>query len=112
MTNVPRPPECPYLWWDHQSYVGGHGLARLDQERLTQDAAKQRLTLHEGMHAVLWEMDRDVNDRPELMLVNAVLTFDPANGRWWAEVDHESFRRAPLSDAPWLDDPGVRSNAT
>ena len=91
----------PHVYWDFQG-TDALSRAQLWGGWAEQSIARQNLVLSEGMQLTLFEIDPDEQGSMEVMLIDAIATFDNEVKRWVSITDKSTFRRVPLKSMQWV----------
>jgi hypothetical protein len=86
MTNRPR------VFADFNDLLSAPTRLWLDTVGAKADLERQGVQLREGLELLLYDHDADAMGRRNDLVVEGVVSRDPATGRWMATVDPDAIR--------------------
>lgn len=87
------------VYADFQNLDDSHRL-RLTCAGTRADLERQGVTLHEGLHLLLYMDDADAQGRPDELRADGVVHFNQPEQCWVAAIDWSGLRHASDENAP------------
>jgi hypothetical protein len=88
----------------------GKGRLRLNCVGTTEDLARQRIVLREGMPLILYADDLDAQGQPDDLLVDGIVSFSEEERCWVAVIDWSAIHHASEEPIAPVDRPGTETS--